>query len=127
MMFFELYPLTISELDQRPLPDFFIIALSTHTFQKGIFEDLSISELRKRVKSVQLYLEKGGLPGICFLREERLRQERLNDLHRLMLDRDLRLVHKTKISSVFIGIDFLILRIPINGSSKRSVGGIFTE
>lgn len=98
MMFFELYPLTISEIDQRPLPDFFLRLLKQGLFESGSIEELAGAEISKRLKSVEHYLSKGGLPGICFLREERLRREQLNDLHRLILDRDLRMVHETKIS-----------------------------
>ena len=98
MMFFELYPLTISELDKRALPDFFTDLLSKERFSEGQFEHLNAAESRARLKSIDLYLEKGGLPGLCFLREKRLAEERMNDLHRLMLDRDLRMVHETKLS-----------------------------
>ncbi len=98
MMFFELGPLVISELDQRPLSDFFIEILGQKSFHENSFHDLDSVELKRRLKSIDLYLEKGGLPGICFLREQRLMSERLDDLLRLMLDRDLRLVHETRLS-----------------------------
>jgi hypothetical protein len=98
MMFFELYPLTISELDQRPLPDFFVNALVRNSFTEDFFESLSEKELRQRIKSTDQYLAKGGMPGICFLREHRLMLDQLKDLHRLMLDRDLRMVYETKLS-----------------------------
>ena len=106
MMFFELYPLTISELDQRPLPDFFVEVLNRPSFTNDLFEKLTDKESNQRRKSIDLYLKKGGLPGICFLREERLMLERLDDLHRLMLDRDLRMVYETKISLEVL-IEFL--------------------
>ena len=98
MMFFELYPLTISELDQRQLPDFFVDILKINYFSENLFEKLTEKEKNRRIKSVDQYLKKGGLPGICFLREERLMLERIDDLHRLMLDRDLRMVYETKLS-----------------------------
>jgi predicted AAA+ superfamily ATPase len=98
MMFFELYPLIISELDQRPLPDFFIEVLNRKTLATDFFEKISEKEFVKREKTIDLYLSKGGLPGICFLREDRLMRERLDDLLRLMLDRDLRMVYETKLS-----------------------------
>lgn len=98
MMFFELYPMTISEIDQRPLPDLFPNLLRHDSFEHVLKEELPSQELSRRAKSIDNYLSKGGLPGLCFLREERLRQEQLNDLHRLILDRDLRMVHETKIS-----------------------------
>lgn len=98
MMFFELYPLTISEIDQRPLSDFFVNCLKWSSFSESHFEELSGKESSERIKGIDHYLMKGGLPGICFLREERLRIERLTDLHRLMLDRDLRMVRETRIS-----------------------------
>ncbi len=98
MMFFELYPLILSELDKRPLPDFFVESLKKSSFTNTSFDTLKEREVQIRLKSIALYLKNGGLPGICFLREERLRIERLHDLHRLMLDRDLRMVYETKSS-----------------------------
>lgn len=97
MMFFELLPLTISELDERELPNFFNVLLEARELNEQMFEKISKSEHGKRQKSVEKYLQNGGLPGICFLREQRLIHERLNDLHMLILDRDLRMVHETKL------------------------------
>lgn len=44
------------------------------------------------------YLSHGGLPGICFVRSDRVRKEMLMDILRLILDRDLRMVLKTTLS-----------------------------
>jgi predicted AAA+ superfamily ATPase len=93
-----------------------------NSFTTGSFEQLNQKELLKRNKSIDQYLIKGGLPGICFLREERLIVERLYDLHRLILDRDLRMVHQTKISlevlSQFLG---LIATFGLQGYSYTEV------
>ncbi len=98
MLFFELHPLVISELDQRVLPDFFIECLKWKGFSADLFEDMDQKTFLKREKSISLYLKKGGLPGICFLREPSLMITQIDDLHRLMLDRDLRMVHETRLS-----------------------------
>ena len=49
-------------------------------------------------KFLEKYLVYGGLPGLCFVRNERIREEGLRALHRLILDRDLRLIVETKLS-----------------------------
>jgi predicted AAA+ superfamily ATPase len=127
MIFFELYPLTISELDQRPLPEFFTDTIHSNAFSESTFESLNATSLQKRNKSINVYLKKGGLPGLCFLREDRLMRERLIDLHRLILDRDLRMVHETQISvEVMMSYIKLIADSGLNGYSyshiKRELG-----
>ncbi len=98
MMFFELFPMIISELDERELPDVFNRLLDANEMSEHVHEKLSKNDFNKRQKSIDKYLHNGGLPGICFLREQRLIRERLDDLHRLILDRDMRMVHETKLS-----------------------------
>ena len=98
MLFFELFPLVLSELDQRPLPDFFVRALGQSGFSKHSFQSIPAKERKRRDSMIERYFTHGGLPGICFFREERLRKEQVTDLHRLILDRDLRMVHETRLS-----------------------------
>jgi hypothetical protein len=68
--------------------------------QKTQFTEQLEGEMPSRaLKSIQnqilAYAELGGLPGICFVRNDKLRSERLRDQIQLILDRDLRLVVKT--------------------------------
>lgn len=99
MIGIELFPLVISELQQTPLPD-----LIGHWSQRSHFDQQIITELPspqeqlKTQKTWEIYLESGGMPGLCFLRNSRLREESLKSLHQLILDRDLRLIVETKLS-----------------------------
>lgn len=43
------------------------------------------------------YLNQGGLPGICFTREQKTRDRKLQDILSTILDRDLRLVYETNL------------------------------
>jgi predicted AAA+ superfamily ATPase len=43
-------------------------------------------------------LKNGGLPGVCFLRNDRLRSEQIRSQLQLILDRDIRLVYPTSLS-----------------------------
>ncbi len=95
----ELLPLILSELEETPLPDLLPQLLSAKSFTENTLTEFpSPSEVRPRHQTLKKYLENGGLPGICFVRSARLRRELLIDLHRLILDRDLRLIHSTKLS-----------------------------
>lgn len=99
MIGIELFPLVISELQQTALPD-----LIHHWNQRTYFDKQIIHETpphaaqKKTQKTWDTYLESGGMPGLCFLRNPRLREESLKSLHQLILDRDLRLIVETKLS-----------------------------
>ncbi len=95
----DLYPLSIAELSQLPLQH-----LLPQLMRSPQFSEALMTEFRKKAeeskiqRSLDTYLKKGGLPGLCFLREERLIKEGLQSLHHLILDRDLRMVYETKLS-----------------------------
>jgi len=95
----ELYPLILSELEQEPLPEVLPILMKANRFSLDLLPELKQGKaLKHYTKAFEKYLMNGGLPGLCFIREDRLRKERLAALHTLILDRDLRYIVKTKLS-----------------------------
>ncbi len=95
----ELYPLILSELEGVELPDTVPTLMALASFTSSTVDGLKRGVLLKKTQQVmEKYLTHGGLPGICFVREERLRRELLSALHALILDRDLRLIVETKLS-----------------------------
>jgi predicted AAA+ superfamily ATPase len=96
---FEMLPLVLSELNGTPLPDVLPQLMRHREFTESSLSTLKTSaQTLTSKKTLEKYLQNGGLPGLCFVRENRLREEGLLDLHRLILDRDLRMVVQTKLS-----------------------------
>jgi hypothetical protein len=64
----------LSEIRSDALSDFFPKALEATSFS-GFQSDSSVpaSELKLRHKDYETYLELGGLPGVCFVREVQTR------------------------------------------------------
>jgi len=93
MALIELLPLTVAELAKlefkHTIPDLMkhrsLGADSIRLLRHG-------AELRSLQKNLDLYLDHGGLPGLCFIRDSGLKRSALKDLHELILARDLRLV-----------------------------------
>ena len=122
-------PFSVSEIEGQPLSDIMI-----HLFNHASFTQDSIRSLRHPgqfqwvKKQFEAYLEQGGLPGLCFIRNTALRRNALNDLHDLILGRDLRLVSeiKTPVStlkrllSYIAGLSFEIY----NASEVRRILGL---
>jgi predicted AAA+ superfamily ATPase len=95
----EMYPLTVSELMGLPLPETISLLCEEREFSEKTLLKLGLFSTQSNLqKNIEKYLECGGLPGLCFIREERLQKELLFDLHNLILDRDLRLIVETKLS-----------------------------
>ena len=95
----ELLPLVLSELNETSLPDILPRLIANREFNEQTLSELPPqSELRQKQPTFDRYLDRGGLPGLCFVRSPRLRSELLNELHRLILDRDLRMIHETRLS-----------------------------
>ncbi len=99
---YELLPFSIAELHQKPM-NRLALDLLTANFQSF---DFNPTLLRNSGEDSQAkkYLETGGLPGICFTRNERDRKQLFESQLNLILDRDLRLVCDTQLS-------FLRLRV----------------
>lgn len=95
----DLFPLVLSEIMNEPLPDGLPQLIQSRTFTDSSIELLKPpKKLGQTQKFLEKYLSNGGLPGLCFLREDRLRKEGLSALHHLILDRDLRMVVQTRLS-----------------------------
>ena len=95
----ELLPMTLSELCELPLSDRLLRWMDLPDFPLGGSESVTRkSSAAARRKEFETYLEQGGLPGICFIREPKLRALKLEEQLRTLLDRDLRLVQATPLS-----------------------------
>ena len=95
----ELLPLTISEISARPLPETVPELIRMKSFGPTSLASLpSANQITAARKDFTKYLSHGGLPGMCFTREGRLRREQLTDLHNLILDRDLKMIVDTRLS-----------------------------
>lgn len=96
MLAYELLPFSISELKgekMNPLP---IDLLRCRGFS-GVKILAPDKELHQNV-DVRHYLQRGGLPGVCFVRDERTRHDIIESQLDLILDRDLRLVCETSLA-----------------------------
>lgn len=86
----ELLPFTQAEMDERPACD---------TVSRALRGDLAFLKPPLKVVSgpiVTRYLETGGLPGACFIRQAALRAERFESQLETILERDLLLVTATR-------------------------------
>ena len=88
----EILPLTVAEMHKKPLADF------------SKWPTMSLGAMRTYVKEkstwfnnskMKLYLEHGGLPGICFLRKESHRRSKFSAQIETLLQRDIRLIIET--------------------------------
>ncbi len=93
----ELYPLVISELLERDLPDIVPELIRARQFDQNTLLGL-MAPTRQQSDAWTKYLERGGLPRIAFTRDERNRNDLLDSLLRTILDRDLRMVLETRLS-----------------------------
>lgn len=99
MVSLELFPMVLSELREVSLPESIPALLKCESFTDTLHSLLpSPREISANKKSLDKYLLQGGLPGLCFLREERLRREALSSILGLILDRDLRMIVSTRSS-----------------------------
>jgi predicted AAA+ superfamily ATPase len=92
----EILPLSVSELDQLPLPNRIEEALKIH--KKNEWEQFIRKFSKCTEKKALHFLDTGGLPGICFFRNETVRQARFEAQLDTLLNRDLRLVLQTTLS-----------------------------
>lgn len=91
----ELLPLTLAETHHLPFLDYNL--LFNKNFEKVISD---LSERRKILNSsnIEKYIEHGGLPGICFLRDPSHRANKLKSHIETLLQRDIFLIIKTTAS-----------------------------
>ena len=94
----ELLPFSVSELENYPLPSFCYDVIEMENLDSITgFQPRTNPELRHMHARMIQYFETGGLPGICFIRDEKLRHQKINEQMNTMLDRDLRLVKKIQL------------------------------
>jgi hypothetical protein len=93
----ELYPLVLTELLDRRLPDTLPRLLSRRSFDQGLTQQL-VQPSRTEQNAWIQYLDHGGLPKIAFTRNARSRTDMLSSILNLILDRDLRLIIDTQLS-----------------------------
>jgi predicted AAA+ superfamily ATPase len=98
----ELLPFPISELEGLPRPRLILSLLQKPMFNETLEGKLDGRTLKKTHEQMVRYAQLGGLPGICFVRNDKLRADRLRDQLQLILDRDLRLVVHTVIPNPVI-------------------------
>jgi len=111
----ELFPLVLSEIRSDSLPDFLPRALVARGFS-GFADVTSLTsrEHSSRFKDYKTYLELGGLPGLCFIRDSQARNRLLQDILRTLLDRDLRLVYETPLPYTdLLGLCVLLAKTPL--------------
>lgn len=99
IMYTELLPLTLSELDRKDLPEVALRNSQVSRFDNSLFPKLTTREHDRRMKLVRSYFRQGGLPGVCFLRSDKLREQRIIDQLETIFNRDLRQVQPTTLVS----------------------------
>jgi hypothetical protein len=93
----EMLPFSVTELEGEPLSEVIVQLLQHQRFSEDSLACLhSGRQTTQFQKSLNHYLDHGGLPGLCFIRSPQLRKSALNDLHELILSRDLRLISELK-------------------------------
>ena len=90
IMNLELLPFSIPELLGEPLPHICFEALRANHFNHFLNAfPYQQSQCQKIHKEIPRYLEFGGLPSVCFLRDEKLRVQKINEQLQTILDRDI--------------------------------------
>lgn len=95
----ELLPFSINEMSNEPPPETAFRFHQVHEFSERHAESAMGATKRKiRMKQIGNFAISGGLPGICFVRDENLRSSRIRSQLDTILDRDLRLIYPTRAS-----------------------------
>jgi predicted AAA+ superfamily ATPase len=94
----DLLPLTLSELDGGELPDWVLRMLQARRMNDLQVPVLQSREHRRRMHLMEQYKTHGGLPGVCFMRNPKLRIQKLLSQLETILDRDLRQLHETTLT-----------------------------
>ena len=99
IIYHELLPFTVSELEHRPLPTIIRSLIKSNDLSswvsshaKNHFPKTSL------IKAIQDYQRLGGLPGTLFIRNEKLRVQKISEQLQTILDRDLREIVSTRLS-----------------------------
>jgi GTPase SAR1 family protein len=92
IMTVDLFPLSLSELYERPIPAFWKQALYAKRVDENLLHTLDPKSTRAQAEK---YKVSGGLPGVCFIRSEASRNLRLQSYIETILDRDIRRIVPT--------------------------------
>ena len=88
----ELHPMTLAEASGSPIPNFIRdLNQGTQKFKESSNKRSKYLSISQSLK----YLETGGLPGICFLRDSVARRPRFSSHLDTLLGRDLKLISET--------------------------------
>ncbi len=98
IQYLEMIPMTISEIQGEPFPRKLQKILNT-SHLPSLIEQLTISAKTIRLfeKELETYRLKGGLPGICFVRKDQTRNDKILDQLKTILDRDLRQIYPSQL------------------------------
>jgi predicted AAA+ superfamily ATPase len=99
----ELLPFSVTEIKHLPLSD----SINKILFSKDPEHVIKVlkrttSDYNKIQHELELYKKNGGLPGVCFIRNEKLRGIRISEQLDTILDRDLRMIYSTTLSLAHI-------------------------
>ena len=104
IQYLELLPFSIAELEHEPLPRVVHELLDHSDFEIWAKQArFTKSSHLKKMKLIDQYLIHGGLPGVSFIRNDVMRNNKMDDQLRTLIDRDLRQIYPTK-----LGFDRLI-------------------
>lgn len=94
--FWEILPFTIQECHEREFDDLLALFLAS---RRGLADKLRALERRVWCKESKVleYLDRGGLPGICFLRDAAQRHRALDSYLDTSLARDLPMLYPTRL------------------------------
>jgi predicted AAA+ superfamily ATPase len=98
IMSMDLLPLTLSELDRGRLPSSFLNLLETKSLSDISTVGLKAKEHVRRTSLIKKYAQAGGLPGVCFIRNDKIRTQKTINLLETILNRDLRQIHQTTLT-----------------------------
>lgn len=95
----ELLPMSLSELDQEPPAQALFDLHGRKLFSIRDEEPVADPKrVRQRRLAINSFTKTGGLPGLCFLRDQSLRNARIKTQLETILDRDLRMIYPTRTS-----------------------------
>lgn len=95
----ELLPFSISEMSNETAPESaFRLHLARAFSESNAVPSFTASEWKSRMKQIEDFTMSGGLPGICFVRDENIRSARIRSQLDTILDRDLRSLYPTRAS-----------------------------
>ena len=99
MGFVEMLPFSVTEILSEPLSEVVSKVFYHKRFSQDSLRCLNPSKRSQSLmKHFKIYLECGGMPGLCFIRSTQLQKNALNELHDLILSRDLALVSDIRTS-----------------------------